>query len=320
MEAPGVGLSCRQCPLPCQPEPRAGSRGRGRPTVPGELSPPTAPPRAVGRSALAPQRSRSQPLPSFPNLFPPLPGDTLLSGPSHAVTRASPASRPPQGAQRGPSLPLTAPLGRPPGRPASVPGTPAAPPRRSSRAGALGPQPAWPRPPRVAPRRPPGLVPRPRAPSAVGTRLRRRPGRGLRARGGARGGPARLARRPGPAVSSVPSEPPPPPPPPAGLRRVAGECTAGHRRPGEAVRPATRQAPTGGRRVPGGPAGRGSAGRGQGASLVSGRSLRPPRAGGSSRAPHALREHRCPPLRRCQWAGRAPRQGVGVAAAVTSSR
>nr|XP_025142823.1 collagen alpha-1(I) chain isoform X4 [Bubalus bubalis] len=56
-------------------------------------------------------------------------GDTLLSGPSHAVTRASPASHPPHGAQRGPSLPLTAPLGPPPGRPASVPGTPAAPPR-----------------------------------------------------------------------------------------------------------------------------------------------------------------------------------------------
>lgn len=191
-----MGLSCRQCPPPCQPEPRAGSRGRGRLTFPGELSPPTAPPRAVGHSPLAPQRSRSQPLPSFPNLFPPLPGDTLLSGPSHAVTRASPASRPPQGAQRGPSLSLTAPLGRPPGRPASVPGTPAAPPRRSSRAGALGPQPAWPRPPRVAPRRPPGLLPRPRAPSAVGPRLRRRPGRGLRARGGARrvsvAGPGRL--------------------------------------------------------------------------------------------------------------------------------
>ncbi|XFF93303.1 hypothetical protein AB1E18_019522 [Capra hircus] len=37
-------------------------------------------------------------------------------------------------------------------------------------------------------------------------------------------GPARLGRRPGPAVSSVLSEPPPPPPPPpAGLRRVAEE-------------------------------------------------------------------------------------------------
>ncbi|XP_024843288.1 basic proline-rich protein [Bos taurus] len=44
--------------------------------------------------------------------------------------------------------------------------------------GCLGPQPAWPRPPRVALRPPPGLVPRPRAPSAVRTRLRRRPGAG----------------------------------------------------------------------------------------------------------------------------------------------
>nr|XP_025142824.1 uncharacterized protein LOC102407694 isoform X5 [Bubalus bubalis]XP_025142825.1 uncharacterized protein LOC102407694 isoform X5 [Bubalus bubalis] len=39
-------------------------------------------------------------------------------------------------------------------------------------------------------------------------------GRGLRARGGARGGTARLGRRPGPAVSSLVSQPPPPPPPP----------------------------------------------------------------------------------------------------------
>lgn len=63
--------------------------------------------------------------------------------------------------------------------------------------------------------------------------------------------------------------------------------------------------------MPGGPAGRGSARRGQGASRVSGRCWRPPRAGASPRVPHALREHRCPPVRPVRVGGPCAPPGRG---------
>lgn len=318
-----MGLSCPRCPsaLPA----RASGREQGTRAAHclGRAVPTDSAASSCGHSALAPQRSRSQPLPSFPSLSPPLPGDTLLSGPSHAVTQAFPASRPPHGAQRGPCLLLTAPLGPPPGRLASAPATPAAP--APPEAGALGPQSAWPRPPPVAPRPPPGLLPRPRARSAVRTRLRRRPGAGPTGPGRGPGRP-RSSRSQAPAgcvfsvlraAAAAPAARRPRRPPDSDAWPVSAPPGADDQQlrawqprrllPGVDECPEARRAE--------GPPGEGKAPPGS------------PDGAGGPRGPGPPPEHptRCAntgALRsaRCEWAGRAPRLGVGVAAAVTSSR